>query len=258
VAQLRLPPAVAPVAPPLPAPVRGPGGTTLKGETQTSQEGVTRIYEGPEDIAAAQRKAMMEADVKRLREGPSEKEKSVLGDLFRYRNALNIFDEEFANPAEWGQYLGAGKALYQDILARTTGSDPAYRKFHGALAPFGEKAFEKTGASMGEGERELVIPNIPTGREPDIATFQDKMKRFRESLDDIIAWRLTTQSLPREALTEDLFQNFLDQRRAQRAAAQQAAAAAPPPAAAAPPPPAAPPAPPAAAPPAAPLAITTW
>jgi hypothetical protein len=225
VAQLRLPRAAAPIPPPLPAPIVGVGGTTLKTQTEESQTG-TRTWAGPEDLAAAQQKAIMEADVKRLREGPSEKEKAVLGDLFRYRNALNIFDEEFSNPAEWQQYLGAGKALYQDILARTRGSDPTYRKFHGALAPFGEQAFAKTGASMGEGERELVIPNIPTGREPDLATFQDKMKRFHESLDDVIAWRLTTQNLPREALTEDLFQNFLDQRRAQRVAAQRASAAA--------------------------------
>jgi hypothetical protein len=78
---------------------------------------------------------------------------------------------------------------------------------------------------MGEGERELVIPNIPTGQEPDLATFEDKKRRFQEALDDIIAWRLTTQSLPREAMTQDLFQSFLDQRRAQRAATQRAQAA---------------------------------
>jgi hypothetical protein len=224
---LQLPKTGAPAPPPLPAPVPGPGGTRLKSQTETSQEGQTRTYEAPEDLTAKQREEIMKADVARTRAGQSEPEQKLLGDLFFYRDRLNAFEETYPNPQrDWAPHIGAGTALWQDILARTTGSDPAYREFKQALAPFGQQAFKITGASMSEGEKALVIPNIPTGDEPDIATLQTKIKAFHEGLDTVIAFRLATQNLPREDVSgargAALFNSFLEQQRARRAAERAA------------------------------------
>jgi hypothetical protein len=291
VAPPALPPA--PTAP-APGPVPGPGGTTLSGVSRTSQEGETQTFAPPsatdidkwgimrklgikdprnmtaaqavelerETLAQQQRAAAARTRGERLERGTPEAFAKSTEALVMYRNQLNRFDEQFPDPEKHKNYIGEGKMMWEDFWSRFREPDPEYVKFHNALAPFGTKAFVEGGAALSPQEAELVMPNILTGRERTWTEFEVKRQNFRDSIDDVLAWRALTKDLPSAELTGDLWNQFLEDRSRQRDAARTAQQAppteapgrvvviqpsAPPPAAAAPPPP-----------PAAPVWEPTW
>jgi hypothetical protein len=267
-----LPPPVVPVAPPVPpAAAPGEGGTTLEGVTETSQEGKTRTYGQPsagdvdtqmaasrlhirdlrtmtpeqsialeqEVNALRQRRIVAEQEARRLTEGTTGPERSSNELLLFYRNRLNAFDQEFPDRVQQDAYLDPRTRGWESLkhkfreLGLPVAADPGFERFHNALGPFREADF--TGLDPRE---RALLRDAPTGQEDSPTDFQDKKQRFSDNLNDLIAWRLATQNLPRAQLTNEVWDSFMDNRRQQRAAqltARQPAAAAPAPPAAAPP-----------------------
>jgi hypothetical protein len=129
------------------------------------------------------------------------------------RNALNTFDLEFPDAAAHANYLGRGLALWEKFFSHVREPDPRYHDFHGALSPFreGGKELMRLGGGM------LTEP--PTGEEASHAEFEQKRRDFRNSLDDLIAWRNYTVGLPQSAITGELRNAFLEERYRQKQAA---------------------------------------
>jgi hypothetical protein len=285
-----LPPPVVPAAPPAPPAVApGPGGTTLQGYTETSQAGQTRTFGAPSaaDIrtraalaklqirdpehmspeqavaleqelnAQRQREIVNEQEAQRLTVGTTGEERASNELLLIARNRLNAFDQEFPDPAKQRQYLDPRTVARESVKQKLRGlglpldADPDFARFHNAL-----EIFSAVDPTKLDAREQLLFKERPTGEEGSWELFQARKQQFGENLDDIIAWRLATQNLPRAQLTNEVWDSFMENRRQQRAArlatSQQSAAAPAPPAA----PPA--PAPPAAAAPPPPPAAEPW
>jgi hypothetical protein len=233
-----------------PAPILGPGGVPLETVSIESQTGEKRTFKTPEDLAAAQREAMMKADVQRLRGAGTVEDTKAINALMNYRTKLAEFKAEFPTPADRAPYAGhPWKQKFAPFAEYVQEPPPKRVAFENATAPFSLRAFETSGASMSEHEREMILPTLPTGLEPSATRFEDKIGRFEDALESAIAFRTTISRLPVEQRTPEVLDAVQDQVMAQQqarkaareaAAAQGAAAAAPPPPAAAAPPPAPP------------------
>jgi hypothetical protein len=230
-----------------PAPILGPGGLPIESVTIESQEGEKRTAKAPADLAAAQREAVMKADIERLRGAGTAEDQKVLNSLYNYRTKLAEFKAEFPTPADREPWVGKPtRQFLAGIAERFQEPEKKRVAFQDAVGPFSLKAFETSGASMSPNEEAMILPNLPHGQEASATRFEDKLGRFEDGLEAAIAFRTTISRLPVEQRTPEVLnavQNQIMQqqqtRRAAReeAATQGAAAAAPP--AAAPPPPAA-------------------
>jgi hypothetical protein len=167
-------------------------------------------------------KAITEADVKRLRAGATETEAKADLALMGYLNDVNKLLEAFPDPAERATYLGPVRRRMKDQLEKfPMFSDPRYQQWRTLIGPFGEKLFDKAGASLTEHELAVLKPLLPTGEEDSPAQFEWRLQNFSDELTAKIALRAAWRQLPVEQQTAASYEALSDQLRDRRAAARQ-------------------------------------
>jgi hypothetical protein len=174
-------------------------------------------------------KAITDADVQRLRRGATETEAKGDQILTGYLNSVNKLLETFPDPAERATYIGGIRRRMKEQMERVPGlSDPRFDQWQTLVKPFGEKLFDRGGASLTDNEIAVLRPNLPTGDEVSPAQFEARLQNFVDELTAKLAVRTAMRQLPVEQQTAATANYLNDQLREQRAAARQQALAPPP------------------------------
>jgi hypothetical protein len=171
-------------------------------------------------------KAITDADVQRLRRGATETEAKGDQILTGYLNSVNKLLETFPDPAERATYIGGIRRRMKEQMERVPGlSDPRFDQWQTLVKPFGEKLFDRGGASLTDNEIAVLKPNLPTGDEVSPAQFEARLQNFVDELTAKLAVRTAMRQLPVEQQTAATANYLNEQLREQRAARRHQALA---------------------------------